>query len=435
MYMKIFSGFIFIFYSIVLIGQTNELSLEQAIQKAIQNNYDVRIEKNIALVAQVNNSWTNAGAYPVVTANATPYIALNNLNQKLSNGTETNKNNSLLKTVNANVELNWNVLNGFKLYTTKEKLSTLEKIGTLELKSRINQTIYQVIYNYYDLLRLKQQLKSTKEQIAVSEDRLSLSKIRFDVGNTGKSDYLQTQLDLNELKLVALTIENNIKNGQATLNKIMGTEASEVFSVTDTIILKKLDDLETIRTKAFNQNPEVLSMQNQLRVSELIKKEIKSAIYPNVNVGAAYSYARSQNQAGFTLLNQTYGPSAQLNITVPIYDGHRVREQLKVADLLIDNQKLSNEQLKAEYSASIYQDYNNYQNALQQADLEKKNLSIASENFGIARARYDKLSITLVEFRQIQYTLIDTYTRMYNAMFNAKIAESDLLLLTGDLGL
>lgn len=431
--MKIFSGVICIVYSALLMGQANELSLDQALQKAIENNYDIRIEKNIAQVAKVNNSWTNAGAYPVVTANATPYIALNNLNQKLSNGTDINKSNSLLKTLNANVELNWNVLNGFKLYTTKEKLSTLEKIGELELKSRINQTSYQVIYNYYDLLRLKQQLKSTKEQIAVSEDRLSLSKIRFDVGNTGKSDYLQTQLDLNELRLSAMAIENNIKNSLATLNRIMGNEPGENFSVTDTIILKKLDDLEAIKLRAFSQNPEVLSMQNQLRVGELVKKEIKSAIYPSVNIGAAYSYARSQNQGGFTLLNQTYGPSAQINIAIPLYDGHRVREQLKVADLLIENQKLSNEQLKAEYSTSIYTAYNNYQYALQQAELEKKNLAIANENFSIARARYDKLSITLVEFRQIQYTLIDTYTRMYNAMFNAKIAESDLLLLAGDL--
>jgi len=431
--MKIFSGLICLIYSSMLLGQLNELSLDQAIQKAIQNNYDIRIERNVALVAQVNNSWTNAGAYPIISANVTPYIALNNLHQNLSNGTEISKNNSLLKTLNANVEINWNVLNGFKLYTTKERLSTLEKIGELELKSRINQTTYDVIYNYYDLLRLKQQLKTTKEQIAVSEDRLSLSKIRFDVGNTGKSDYLQTQLDLNELKLVAMSIETNIKNGQAGLNKIMGDDPNIVFTVTDTILLKKMDELESIKSKALSQNPEVLAMQSQLKVAELVKKEIKTAIYPNVNVGAAYSYARTQNQAGFTLLNQTYGPSAQLNIAIPLYDGHRVREQLKVSDLLIDNQKLSIEQLKAEYSTSILQGYNNYQYAMQQADLEKNNLSIANENFGIARARYDKLSITLVEFRQIQYSLIDTYTRMYNAMFNAKIAETNLLLLTDEL--
>lgn len=417
----------------MLYSQDVNLSLDQAIKKAIAYNYEINIVKNEAEIDKVNNSWTNAGAYPTIFANVTPYIALNNLKQKLNNGTETNRSNALLQTVNASVEINWNVLNGFKLYTTKKKLETIQAIGEIELKTQINQTVYDVIVAYHDILRLQKQLNALKEQIGVSDERVNIAKKRFDVGNTGKSDYLQAQLDINELKSSELSIENDIRNAQAQLNNLMGSDPMLLINPTDSIYLKPLEDRESLRVKAQNKNPELIALQYQVDVGFLTRKELKAAIYPNVNVGAAYSYNRNQNQAGFNLFTQNYGPSAQVNINIPIYDGHRVREQLKVADLMIENQKLEVSKLKADYLNRIAQAYNNYENAKRQSDIEKENLKIATENLGIARARYERSSITSVEFRQIQFSLIDTNTKLYNSLFNAKIAESELLLLTGDI--
>jgi outer membrane protein len=431
--MKICSILIILFIGTRLYGQSSDISLDQAIKKAIIYNYDINIVKNEAEIDKVNNSWTNAGAYPVIFANITPYIALNNLKQKLNNGTETNTSNALLQTVNASVEINWNVLNGFKLYTTKKRLETIQTIGEIELKTQINQTAYDVIVAYHDILRLQKQLITLREQIGVADERVTIAKKRFDVGNTGKSDYLQAQLDNNEFKSSALSIENNIRNAQAQLNNLMGSDPLLVINPTDSILLRPIEDRESIKAKAQTKSPEIIALQYQVDVGILTRKELKAAIYPSVNVGAAYSYNRNQNEAGFNLFTQNYGPSAQVNINIPIYDGNRVREQLKVADLMIANQKLEVSKLKADYLNRIVQAYNNYENAIRQSDIEKENFKIATENLGIARARYERSSITSVEFRQIQFSLIDTNTKLYNSLFNAKIAESELLLLTGDI--
>jgi outer membrane protein TolC len=77
--------------------------------------------------------------------------------------------------------------------------------------------------------------------------------------------------------------------------------------------------------------------------------------------------------------------------------------------------------------------YINYNNSLKAIDLEKNNLVLATENIMIATERYRKLNITSVELRQIQISYNDAKNRLYNALYQAKVAEATVALLAGDI--
>ena len=53
------------------------------------------------------------------------------------------------------------------------------------------------------------------------------------------------------------------------------------------------------------------------------------------------------------------------------------------------------------------------------------------EDIQIAIERYKKLAITSVELRQIQTSYNDAVNRLYNALFQGKLAETTVALLTG----
>ena len=136
-------------------GQSNLLSLDQAIMEGVQNNLGIKMIKQDEEIAEINNHWVNAGAYPEIIASINPSISSNNLDQKLSNGTNIHSNNVLFKNSNADLKLNWNVFNGFKVFATKEKLKQLQDIGSLNVKQSINELIYNIILTYTDILRLQ----------------------------------------------------------------------------------------------------------------------------------------------------------------------------------------------------------------------------------------------------------------------------------------
>ena len=52
----------------------------------------------------------------------------------------------------------------------------------------------------------------------------------------------------------------------------------------------------------------------------------------------------------------------------------------------------------------------------------------------IATERYKKLNITSVELRQIQISYNAAKNRLYDALYQAKVAETTVALLSGDIG-
>ncbi|HNA93821.1 MAG TPA: hypothetical protein PKZ72_03860, partial [Saprospiraceae bacterium] len=98
--MKIFKMICLMAFGLNVFGQT-PISLEDAIKEAIKNNLDIAIERNEYVLTGINNSWSNAGAYPTIQADLTPTISSSNLNQKLASGLDINRNGVVAKNFNA----------------------------------------------------------------------------------------------------------------------------------------------------------------------------------------------------------------------------------------------------------------------------------------------------------------------------------------------
>ena len=110
----------FIVFNVQLFAQDTLLTAEDAIKYAIEHNYGITISKNNIEIGKINNNWANAGAIPVISATANKAIGLNNLQQKLSNGTVTNRNGTSTKNFNAGVAVNWRVFDGLRMFATKK---------------------------------------------------------------------------------------------------------------------------------------------------------------------------------------------------------------------------------------------------------------------------------------------------------------------------
>src|SRR5215213_10843837 len=96
----------------------DSLTVEQAIKYAIDHNYGVIISKNEIEIGRLNNNWANAGAIPTISATATKSIGRNNLLQKLNTGVVITKKGSHTQNLNAGVNVNWPVFDGFKMFAT-----------------------------------------------------------------------------------------------------------------------------------------------------------------------------------------------------------------------------------------------------------------------------------------------------------------------------
>ena len=429
-FLFLFSCFIFTLPSY---AQDSLLLVQDAVKFAIKNNFGIIISKNEIEIGSINNNWANAGAVPVISATANKAVGVNNLQQKLSNGTVTEKNGSSTQNFNAGIAVNWRVFDGFKMFATKEKLEELERNGEYAFRKTLNETVYNVVISYYNIVTLKEQLKATQEQIALYDDRFFLARRRFEIGTGAKYEVLEAQVDLNEQRSNLLSLQNSIAIAKSSLNNLIGKKPDTSYSVIDTIIVQPLPLYEDAQNKIASQNPDILLASSNLAILIQTRKEINADRLPVISLNGFYNFVRNRNGAGFTLLNQTYGPSGSIGISVPLFNGGLVKKQVQITDIQIKNQNISISQTKNDLETTLNNSYINYSNALKAIDLEKNNLILATENIMIARERYRMLNITSVELRQIQISYNAVKNRLYNALYQAKVAEAGIALLMGDI--
>jgi len=424
---------IFLLLNSQLFAQDSILTPQAAVKYAIENNFGVIISKNNIEIGSINNNWANAGAVPVISATANKVVGVNNLQQHLSNGTVTKKNGNTTQNFNAGIEVDWQIFDGFKMFATKKRLEELERNGEYSFRKNLNETVYNVITSYYNIVTLEAQLKATEEQISLYTDRYNLAERRFEIGTGAKYEVLEAQVDLNEQRSGLLSLENSIALAKSSLNNLMGKQPDTGYNVIDTIKFESLPTFSEVKEKIKNQNPDILLANSDLAILMQTKKEVNAARLPSVVLSGFYNFARNKNGAGFTLLNQTYGPSGSVGVSIPLFNGGLVKKQLAVTDIQIKNQQLTIDQTRNNLQTVLNNDYINYQNALKAIELEKNNLKLAAENIFIATERYRKLNITSVELRQIQISYNAVKNRLYDALYQAKIAEAEIALLTGEI--
>jgi outer membrane protein len=431
--MKTFNSILALLFSMSSYSQDTLLTLQDAIKYTLQHNYSITISKNEAEITKIQNSWAAAGILPSFGVTANKVIGTNHIQQKLNNGNETNTSGATTQNLNAGLAVSWRAFDGFKMFATKKRLEELEKIGQFTFIKTVNESVYDVVQNYYNLVKLLEQLKATTGSLDLYRERLKIADARFRLGSAAKNDLLQAQVDMNEQLSDSINIQNQVMVAKATLNDLMGLKPDINYNVIDTIRLNALPPVADIRNKISSQNPDVLIARTNVSVLNQTKKEINALKYPIVTLNGNYNFVRSSNSAGFTLLNQTYGPSGSIGVTIPLFAGLVVNKQLKVADIEIRNQNIRIEQLNNNINRLLTSSFYNYQNALNIVALEQQNLKLSQENIFIATERFRQLNITSVELRQVQISYIEAQNRLYNALYQAKLAEAQIALLTGEI--
>lgn len=422
-----------LFLNVSLFAQDSLLTAQEAVKIAVENNYGIIISKNNIEIGSINNNWANAGAIPIISATANKVGGVNNLQQNLSNGTVTRKKGNATENFNAGLEVTWRIFDGFKMFATKERLEELERNGEYAFRKNLNETVYNVITSYYNIVSLNEQMQATLEQIDLYNDRYFLAGRRFEIGTGAKYEVLEAQVDLNEQRSNLLSLQNSVAIAKSSLSNLLGKKSDTFYRVIDTIIVQPLPSLTEAQNKICNQNPDILLANSELVILLATRKEVNAARLPVVTLNGFYNFARSRNSAGFTLLNQTYGPSGSVGVSIPLFNGGLVKKQLAVTDIDIKNQDLTIAQTKNDIETSLTNSYINYNNSLKAVLLEKNNLILAAENISIATERYKVLNITSVELRQIQISYNAAKNRLYDALYQAKVAEAGVALLTGDI--
>src|SRR5690606_3998596 len=146
--------------------------------------------------AETDEQYSFGALLPRINATASKTWNNNNQKQLLPDNTERKRDGIKSENISASGQLQWLLFDGTRMFATRERISEVAAQGELLLLDQMVNTVASVINNYYFIVALKQQLKATQEQMAVSEERVKLAELKLEVGTGGKPELLQAKIDL-----------------------------------------------------------------------------------------------------------------------------------------------------------------------------------------------------------------------------------------------
>ena len=413
------------------------LSAKTAVANALQNNYEILLLRNDSALAALNNSYANAALLPRLNASTGVIFNNNNTRQKLADGTERKRGGIRSNNLAAAINLNWTLFDGLKMFATKDKLSEFVRLGELNIKNQVINTVADVIKTYYGIVRQKQQLKAIEEQMGLNEARVAQAEKKLSTGLGAKPELLQAKVDLNAQKAARLKQITLIDLLKQQLNQLMVRNDKTFYDVADSIPYQKELLLSDIIASAEKNNPELQISKQSLHIAQLTLKERMAERYPTITFNSAYNFSKTENKLvlnNFTpLLNRNMGFNYGLGVSIPIFNSYNVKRQIKTAQLDIDYQNTVYDYQKWKMDIAISNAYSTYELQKRTLQLEEENILLAKENVYIASERLRLGVSSYLELRETQKSLEDAYNRLIAARYDTKVAETELLRLKGEL--
>ncbi|MEJ7779188.1 MAG: TolC family protein [Daejeonella sp.] len=411
------------------------LTLERAVQLALENNYDIKLTRNDIEIARNNVSRANAGMLPVVTGNFNTNKTVSNTKQTLSSGQSQERNGARNSNLSYGPVLNWQVFDGFGMFARYDQLKELQNLGEGNFKVIVQNTLADVVNNYYNLVQQQQQIKALSGAVDISRLRLKNSQSRYLIGRAAKLEVLAASVDLNTDTTNLLRQVDVYRGIKIRLNELLAREISTDFTVSDTIIIQNNLELNDLRKAAELQNPLLQSALVSRRIAELNLKQVKAGRYPVVSVNSGYNFNKSTSELGFAQSSVGRGLNYGLSASVNIFNGFLQKRNEKNALIEIDNSQLQFDKINQNISAQLTSFYQTFQTNLELVRLERENLEVARQNLEITVEKFRLGSVAPLEFREAQRNYIDASARYTNAQYEAKLAEISLQQLAGALAL
>ena len=404
------------------------LSLQDAIARAMEHNFDIRIADVTAQQAEANNTLGNAGLLPNINGSGGVNVGSSNTHIEFADGRVQEVNNAATLSYNGAVTASYTIFAAGRAWLIKKQLSANEQLAQVQVREQMQVVVSQVIQAYARVVWQQQQTVAIDTALALAQVRMILSQVKFETGASAKVDYLQARVDYNARQSDSLSQIASLNTAFADLNFLMGDDPYKTYNVDDSLPLDvSLQPKDRERLKDLNLSIDIA--RRSAEVSKLDARIARTYMFPSVGASAGYNYNYSKSQAGFALFNRSSGPTGGLNLNVPIFQGGNLRRQTKVATLQAFRDELLYERQNTEIGRQYRSAWKNYEMSVAAYDLEQENIRYAKENLDIQKARFRVGIATTLETREAENSYVLALTRLNTAAYNLKVNETRVLEL------
>lgn len=436
--------FTFIFLISQLAFPQKVLTLNEAIQIALQRNPDLqKSENNISayksgVLASYGNFLPslNAGGSFGWSSTQTQARTVNILGSVFTIPSSTSQSRSYSANVSTGITLFDGLSNFAQLAKSKNDL----KAARLSLERTKQDIVFQTMSLYYSVINAQQQLKVNEGDVAWNKKNLETIEEQNKLGAATLADLYAQQVQEGNAELSLVQAKNNLETAKGNLLYYLGLNVLQNYSFPDsltkedqTLLDKNLDvqfdSLSVLVDKALANRYDYLSAKYTLEGANNQITIAKSGHYPTLT-GNGQFYV-SANNVNELFKSKTY--SLGLSLNIPIFSNFSVSNQVQQAEVAAENDKVDLDNLQRQIIQNIQKTYLDLQAAKTSLSVSEKTVKAGKENLEIQSEKYKLGSARILDVLQARSNYTSAEGTYINAEFSFVQLGEQLKYLIGTL--
>ncbi|MDG5766148.1 TolC family protein [Balneolales bacterium ANBcel1] len=436
--------------------QVQSITLEEAIEIALEKNVDVQISKSAIERAESEYERQRADFLPNLNATVSGQRRVGQQFDQAAIAFEDLTTNNL----NASISTSVTIFNGFRNINELRSARSGRESAEERYQRTRETIIFEAAARFLDVMLSQELLEIERENLEASQKQLEQVEAQVEVGMRPIVDQYSQESVVANNELSVIQAQNALNLNKLRLSRLLQLDPLQEYDFITPGIRE-----EDITVQDYNLREMIsIAMANRrdYRASRLELEQARYAMriseagrLPEVSLSASLSSAYRDQQMSrdpntgmptddvmpfsdqFFDTNINRGLS--FNVSIPIYNRRQTRNQIQQRQIDFRNAELQLEDLQQEVFLELQQAYNDYTGLAKELEATEKALIAAERAYETEQERYNVGSATLIELTNANNEFIRASSNriqvMYQFVFQEKVLDFYLGRITEDVAI
>ena len=426
-------------------AQSKKWTLEECVQYAIQNNISIKQTELDSKTALIDKKGAIGNFLPSLNASASHSWNIG-LNQDITTGLLQNQTTQFTS-AGANVGID--IYRGLQNQNTLRKANLSIVAAKYQLIKMQEDVALNVANAFLQVLFNKENLKVQKEQLGINQKQFSRSEELVKAGSIPRGDLLDIKATVALNNQNVIVADNVLLISKLSLAQLLQLKDFESFDVVDETDIKDENNIlsETpgvIYQKALESKIESKIARTNLEIAQKNVEIAKGAFQPTLqgfysfNSRVSYADVPAFSNTGtiigtkspapfFNQFNDNKGQSFGAQLSIPVFNGFSVRNNVERSKVNLEKSKIAVEQQDLDLQRNVFTAFADAKGALNTYESSVVALEARQGAYDYAKEKFDVGLMNAFDFNQSQTLLTNAQSEVlrtkYDYIFKIKILE------------
>ncbi|MFP4529148.1 MAG: TolC family protein [Candidatus Kapaibacterium sp.] len=426
-------------------GQQDVYSLEDCINLALRNNYDIKLSKSQVEYSGARVTQAFGTYLPSISYNLGYRRNLNPEGpQKIEfGGVVFTQPAASPNTYNMSASANYILFDGFQREANYSLAQENLDADIYNEKHTEQSVVSQIYEQYINVIKNSMIIKIRSENLEQNKKELERIQAQYEAGAVpiGSVYAQETELGNRELELVRAENDRNI--ARAKLLTTMGLPPDAEAEFLESSLPQQIEDdeinafrgrvgsMRAAINSAFDNRHDYAASESRIEAANSALTAARSGYFPTISASGGWGWSNTEF-AQFGELGRSY---LSLNFQLPIFDNFMTHTQIQQGQLQVAQEQISQQKLEQDIRSSIQTAMLNLEAAEKSLHISETAVRSAEQNFNSARERLHVGAATITDYIQANTQYVTARINHVNARYDYILARKMTLYSMGVLEL